>query len=246
MRTWITLIVTLALSAPSLPAAAAEIATRDGRPVRTVAVISRLSDEITLYYAQPSVPVTVWKGDTRRFVIPDFAVDDRIERMIGGTLAPRFNVVQLGPGLAGASQPILDERDVRGVIATLPPRPEIDAYIVICHDESSVEMGAFLTTHGLVLYRRWNLFGDVTGLLGFYRLLLVDARTGETIEGRTGGIDTDIFHPSTARKEIDGAFWPGEDNLPTADQVPALRDEFYKFVDESILWTLRRMKLAPS
>jgi hypothetical protein len=130
------------------------------------------------------------------------------------------------------------------VIATLGPRADIDAYIVVCHDESSVEMTALLTSHGLVLYRRWHPFDDITGLLGFYRLLVVDARTGETIEGRTGGIDTSIFEPSTARREIDDAFWPGDANLPSPDQVPALRDEFYKFVDESIAWTLTRMKLV--
>lgn len=245
MRTWLALILTLTLGALGLPAAAEELATRDGRPVRTVAVISGLGDEITLYYAHPSVPVTVWEGDTRSFVIPDFAIDARIERTIAATIAPRFNVVSLDPKFAGTGQPILDERTVRGIIANLPPRPDIDAYIVVCHEETSIEMGAFLTTHGLVLYRRWKLFGDLTGLLGFYRLLVVDARTGETIVGRTGGIETDIFHPSTARKEIDDAFWPGEDKLPSPDQVPALRDEFYKFVDESILWTLRRMKLTP-
>lgn len=226
-------------------AVADDLTTRDGRPIHTVAVISRLSDTILLYDTQPSVPVTVWKGDQRALTMPDFAIDARIERAITAALTPRFNVVQLAAGTASGRSPILDEDDVAQFIAALPPRPDIDAYIVLCHDESSVEMGAFLTTHGLVLYRRWHPFDDITALFAFYRMMVVDARTGETILNRVGGIDTSIFEPSTARREIDDKFWPGEDAMPSPQDVPALRDEFYKFVDESIAWTLKRMKLTP-
>jgi hypothetical protein len=74
--------------------------------------------------------------------------------------------------------------------------------------------------------------------------VIVDARTGETIENRTGGIETGIFEPSTARREIDDDFWPGDDATPSAEKVTALRAKFYEFVDESIAWTLKRMKLT--
>jgi len=235
----------LALSTLCFAAVADELATRDGRPIRTVAVVSRLGDTVLLYNTQPSVPVTVWKGNSRAIAMPDFAIDARIERAIAAALTPRFNVVQLAAGTAGERTPILDEDDVPQAIAALPPRPDIDAYIVLCHDESSVEMGAFLTTHGLVLYRRWHPFDDITALFAFYRMIVVDARTGETIANRVGGIDTSIFEPSTARREIDDKFWPGKDATPSPEDVPALRDEFYKFVDESIAWTLKRMKLTP-
>ncbi|NOT40705.1 MAG: hypothetical protein HOP13_09450 [Alphaproteobacteria bacterium] len=243
MRTRTTLLLACFLFTMSFPAVAGELTTRDGRPVRSVAVISRLGDSILLYNAEPSVPVTVWKGATRPFVIPDFAIDARIENAIATALAPRFTVVRLAPGVVPTT-PILDEDDVPGIVAKLPPRPDIDAYIVLCHDESSVEMTAFLTTHGLALYRRWHPFDDVTALFAFYRLMILDARTGETIENRTGGIETSIFEPSTARREIDDNFWPGDEGLPSAQQAPALRDKFYEFVDESIVWTLKRTKLA--
>ncbi len=243
MRTWLALMLTLCLFTLNVPAIAGELTTRDGRAVRSVAVISRLGDSILLYNAEPSVPVTVWKGATRPFVIPDFAIDARIENAIATALAPRFTVVRLAPGLVPAT-PILNEDDVPGIVANLPARPDIDAYIVLCHDESSVEMTAFLTTHGLVLYRRWHPFDDVTALFAFYRFMIVDARTGETIENRTGGIETSIFEPSTARREIDDGFWPGDEAPPSAQQAPALRDKFYEFVDESIAWTLKRAKLT--
>jgi hypothetical protein len=243
MRTWTLLLLTLCLSTLGLPAAAGELTTRDGRAVRSVAVISRLGDNILLYKTEPSVPVTVWKGAARPFVIPDFAIDTRIENAIATALAPRLTVVRLAPGLVPAT-PILDEDDVPGMIAQLPARPDIDAYIVLCHDESSVEMSSFLTTHGLVLYRRWHPFDDITGLFAFYRFMIVDARTGETIENRTGGIETSIFEPSTARREIDDSFWPGDEALPSAEQAPALREKFNEFVDESITWTLKRVKLT--
>lgn len=234
----------LVLSTICFAAAADELNTGDGQPIRNIAVISRLGDTILLYHTQPSVPITVWKGEARPFAMPDFAIDARIERTIGAALTPRFNVVQLADGTAGSRSPIFDEDDIPQFIAALPPRLDIDAYIVLCHDESSVEMGAFLTTHGLVLYRRWHPFDDITALFAFYRMILVDARTGKTIANRVGGIDTSIFEPSTARREIDDKFWPGKDAMPSPEQVPPLRDEFYKFVDESIAWTLKRMKLT--
>lgn len=243
MRNWKELLLALVLSTPIFPAAAGDLTTRDGRVIRSVAVISRLGDNILLYNTEPSVPVTVWKGAGRPFVMPDFAIDARIENAIATALAPRFSVVRLAPGIVPAA-PILDEDSVKGIIASLPPRPDIDAYVVLCHDESSVEPTAFLTTHGLVLYQRWRPFDDVTALFAFYRFMIVDARTGETIENRTGGIETGIFEPSTARREIDDDFWPGDNATPSAEQVPPLRAKFYEFVDESIAWTLKRMKLT--
>ncbi len=179
----------------------------------------------------------------RPWILPDFAIDTRIENAIATALAPRFAVVHLAPGLVPAT-PILNEDDVPGIVTKLPARSDIDAYIVLCHDESSVEMTAHLTTHGLALYRRWHPFDDVTALFAFYRFMIVDARTGEVIENRTGGIETSIFEPSTARREMDDGFWPGDEALPSGEQVPAVRNEFYKFVDESIAWTLKRMKLT--
>lgn len=244
MRAWMALIVALAWSATVSPARTEDLTTRDGRPIRTVAVLSRLGDQITLYYAHRSVPITVWAGKTRDFVIPEFGIDARIERAIAAAISPRFNVAALGPGTATVGV-LFNEDNMREAIAKMPPRPDIDAYIVVCHDESSVEMGALLTTHGLVLYHRSKLFGHLTGLLGFYRVMIVDARTGDTIADQVGGIETDIFHPSTARKEIDNSFWPGEEAVPSVEQVPALREELYKFVDESIAWTLKRMELMP-
>lgn len=242
MRAWIAFVFVLIVL--HLPASAADLTTRDGRPVRNVAVISRLGDRITLYYAKPSVPVTVWEGHERAFDILDFGIDARIEKTIAVALAPRFAVVALEPGAADTDVAGWNEKSLRTKIAALPPRADIDAYIVVCQDKQSIEMGSFLTTRGLVLYHRWKLFGQLTGLLAFYRLTVVDARTGETIVGREGGIETDIWHTSIPRREIDDSFWPGEDALPSPEQVPALREAFYTFVDESILWTLRRMKLT--
>lgn len=243
MRLLIVLIV--ALSTLVSPALADELTTSDGRPVHNVAVISRLSDTITLYYAQPSIPVTVWEGHPRDFTIPNFAIDARIEKAIAAALTPRFTFVALGDSLASTDAAGWEERTVRAKIASLPPRADIDAYIVICPEEESVEMGAFLETKGLVLYRRWKLFGNVTATLGFYRLMIVDARTGETIAGREGGIETSIFQTSLPRRDIDDSFWPGEDAVPAESDIPRLRDKFYEFVDESIAWTLKKMNLTP-
>lgn len=235
----------LMLAVANATASAAELTTRDGRPLRHVAVISRLSDTIVLYHAEPSVPVTVWRGDVRSFLVPDFAIDARIEKSIASAIAPLFTVVDLAAGAADVNYADWEPGNVGNKIRNLPQRADIDAYIVVCQDKHSVEMGSFLTTRGLVLYERWRMIGrNLVGLLGFYRVMIVDAHTGETIAEGEGGIETDIFQSSIARKEIDNSFWPGENSLPPADQVPALREEFYKFVDESLLWTLKDMDLA--
>src|SRR5258706_8453628 len=226
MRIWLFLV--LMLNVLSVPGEAAELTTRDGRAVHKVALSSRLGDKITLYYAEPSIPITVWEGHPRDFIVPDFALDARVEKTIAAALAPRFEVVMLKPGVADTDIASWNEQSVRGKIVGLPPRPDIDAYVVVCQDEESIEMGSFLTTHGFVLYHRPKLFGSVTGLLGFYRLMIVDARTGETIGGREGGIDMSILDSSIPRREIDGSFWPGEDTLPSSNDVPRLRDKFYE------------------
>lgn len=226
-------------------AASKDLMTRDGRPVRNVAVISRLSDTITLYHTRPSVPVTVWRGYPRSYLVPDFTIDARVEKTIASAIASRFTVVALPSGYADSDFSTWEERSIGGKVRALPQRPDIDAYVVVCQDESSIEMGSFLTSRGLVLYHRWRPIGkDLVGLLGFYRLMIVDARTGEIIAGRHGGIETDIFHPSTARKEIDNSYWPGENALPSGEQIPALREAFYNFMDESLLWTLEDLDVT--
>lgn len=241
MRNWLVLFLLCAL-ALCFRASAGGLTTKDGRAIQSVAVISRLGDDILLFYVEPAM------AGARRiaplpFRIPQFEIDARIERAIASSLEGRVKVVTLPAGIVPAT-PILDEDDVPGLLAKLPARSDIDAYIVLCHDESAVEMGAIRSTHGLVLYRRWHPFDDITGLFAFYRFMIVDARTGEAIENRTGGIETSIFEPSTARREIDDTYWPGDGVLPSSQQAPALRDKFYEFVDESIAWTLQRSKLV--
>jgi hypothetical protein len=245
MRSLLLLIVIF--SALVVPAAAEEpreLTTRDGRPVHKVALLSRLGDKIVIYYSHPGIPLSVWEGEPRDYVLPEFAIDAHVEKTIASAISPRFEVVMLDPKVADTDIPTWNERTVQSKIAALPPRSDIDAYIVLCQDEETVEMGAFLKTHGLVLYHRPKLFGHVTALLGFYRIMIVDARTGETIGGREGGTDMSFLDSSIPRKEIDGSYWPGEDALPAPADVPKLRDKFYEFVDESLLWTLKRLNMT--
>lgn len=244
MRAVLTALVMLSVLTAQVWAAEQSLLTKDGHPVHKVALISRLGDKIVIYYSHPGIPLSVWKGEPRDYVLPDFAIDAHVEQTIASAIAARFEVVPLDPRVADTDIPTWTEQTVQSKIAALPPRPDLDAYIVVCQGVETVEMGAFLETHGLVLYHRPKLFDHVTAVLGFFRIVIVDARTGETLTGREAGIEMGFLDSSIPRREIDGSYWPGEDALPAPSDVPRLRDKFYEFVDESLLWTLKRMNLT--
>lgn len=230
----------------ALPGArAAELSTRDGRPVRNVAVVSGIGDTVVLYHAEPSVPVTVYVSDVRMLVIPDFSIDARIERLITSALAPRFNIVRTRPEGASIDFGEWDARAIGEKIRGFPQRDDVDAYVIACRDERAIESGAFLTFSGLGLYNRESLFREITDVFAAYRIVMMDARTGEVIVGREAGIETGPFDSALPRKRVDNSRWPGDDTPLPPDQVPILRDDLYQLIDASVPWTLKELKLAP-
>jgi hypothetical protein len=224
-------------------ALAAELTTSDGRAVRNVAVVSGIGDTVVLYHAEPSIPVTVYVSDVRMLVIPDFSIDARIERLIGSLLATRFNIVTRPTVRIDFGE--WDARAIGEKIRGLPKREDVDAYVIACRDERAIESGAFLTFSGLGLYNRESLFREITDVFAAYRIVMVDARTGEIITGREAGIETGPFESALPRKRVANARWPGDDKPLPPDQIPILRDDLYELIDASVPWTLRELKLVP-
>ncbi len=243
LRVLIVVLLTTALG----PLARAEgLTTRDGRAVRNVAVVSRLGDTAVLFHAVMGVPIGAFEPERHPVVIPGFGIDARIERAAASLLAPGFNIVALQPGVADSASDTWERRTAGEKTRNLPPRDDIDAVLVVCRDDSLDEVGdTMLTIEGLGLYHRFKLFGYITAAFAVYRVMLIDARTGETITDRESGMETGIFEPSLPVKRLDDARWPADDATLSPEQVALLRDDLTALVDESLVWTLRKMKLAP-
>lgn len=229
-----------------LPAHGDDFKTSDGRPVRNIAVLSGLGEQVDLHHIEPSVPITVYTAHSRLITIPGFAIDDYVERKVTSLISARFNVVPTRPrdyalDFGGAGS----ERATVRQIKALAPRDDVDAYIVIYRDERAVEPGALLNFIGLGLYHRVSLFREITDVYAAYRLLLVDARSGETIVAREGGIETGLWDSSLARKRVDNTRWPGKFAPLPPEGVTQLRDDLYRLMDESLEWTMKELELLP-
>ena len=241
MRIWL-LVLVLALACS---AHADGLTTRDGRPIRNVAVISRIGDYVVLFHAAMSVPIGTFRAEPRYLTLPDFGIDARVEKLLAASLTPALNIVPLKPGVADNDVASWDMSTVKGKISRFPPDDEIDAYIVVCNDDSLDEAGStMLTIRGLGLYHRFRLFGYITAAFAVYRVMLVDARTGETIRDRESGMETGFLEPSLPWKKLDKSRWPGDETMLSPEQQILLREDLYGLVDESLVWTLKRMKLA--
>lgn len=232
----------LLLFAAVAPTHADALVTRDGRPVRNVAIISRLGDHAVVFHAVTSVPIGTFRPDTRTVLIPDFGIDERIEQAVAVAVAP-LTVVSLAPD-ARAAFGTCDRRTAGDMVRKLPPRDDIDAYIAICPDESYDEVGkTMLTIRGYGLYHRWRLITYTTAVFAVYRVMVIDARTGETIVGRESGIESGFLESSIPKMDVERSRWPGDSLELTPDQVLLLRDDLTRLIDESLAWTLSRMKL---
>lgn len=224
---------------------ARELVTRDGRPVKTVAVISGLGGAVVLYHAEPSVPITVYETSQRMMAIPYLLIDALIVRLIETAVAPRLNVVPPPANATGVDFGVWDARAIGAKILSLGTRDEIDAYIIACRDKRAIESGWFQTFSGLGLYHRDALFFEITDVFAAYRIAVVNARTGEIIADREAGIETGIFESALPRKRVAKSRWPGKDTPLPADQIPLLRDDLHALIDESVPWTLRELELTP-
>lgn len=235
------LVVTLA----ALPVAGAgelSLSTRDRRLVRSVAIISRLGDSAAIFHAVPSGPAGVFDARTKSVLIPDFRIDARIAETIAGMIKP-LGVVPLSGGDNAAL--LHWDRETAGEnIRKLPPRADIDAYIVVCPDDSFDEVGkTMLTIRGYGLYHRWRLFTYTTAVYAIYRVMLIDARTGETIADRESGIESGLFESSVAKNDLDRSRWPGDAMDLTPDQLQMLKQDLVTLFDRSLHYTLGKMNL---
>jgi hypothetical protein len=224
------------------PVHARDLMTSDGRPVRNVAVMSRLGDGVNIMYVPTFVPVSESKHG---FVpIPDWKIDEHVEQRIGLALGGRFTVVPLSAGeVAGRGSDIWGTDDAVENLRKIGPRAELDAYVMIVTAIDSDDIGgAPVPLFGLGFYHRTNMLVKIDAVYSVYDLMILDAKTGREIARQRGRMDGQW---NLASKRVDSKLYAGEDKMPSGEQLAGIREEVTSLLDESSDWTLKKLKLVP-
>jgi hypothetical protein len=223
------------------PAAARDLTTSDGRPVRSIAVISRLGDGVNVMYVPTFLPASEAKHG---FVpIPDWKIDEHVEQRIGLALGGRFSVLPLSAGeVAGRGTDIWNTDDVGENFRKIGPRAEVDAYVLVVTAVDADDIGnAPVPLFGLGFYHRTNMLVKIDAVYAVYDLMILDAKTGRELARQRGRIDG-LWN--LASKRVDSKLYAGEGKMPSGEQLAGIRDEITALMDEGSDWTLKKLKLV--
>jgi hypothetical protein len=212
----------------------------DLRNIRTVAVISALGNSFVFEHvpATPFAPLA--PPDSKFLEVSDWALDPLIMKEVSAALAKRFTVKQIVFRPADFST--WDNSLLKEAALDLNGDPAIDAYVLILRDWHWDEIG--YGTHalgGLGFYRKdrpgWP---SRYGVFASYRIVVVDALTGDTLASR----EALLPNKSLPWLPADAALWPKTPNdLTEAQRATLLADE-RKLVDATLLRTLIQMNLT--
>ena len=212
----------------------------DYRTIKTVAVISALGN--TFLFEHVPAKDFEWLGppDSRFLEISDWAIDPLIEKTVSTALAERFTVKPIFFRPADFST--WDYSNLKSAALGLNGDPAIDAYVLILRDWRPDDIG--YSVHGLGglgLYRKDRSSGNPKlGVFASYRIVVVDALTGDTIASRTALLagNTLPWLPE------DASLWPKTPNDLTEPQRATLAAAETKLIDATLLPTLSAMRLA--
>jgi len=212
----------------------------DYRTIKTVAVISALGN--TFLFERVPDKKFEWLGppDSHFLEISDWAIDPSVTRAVSTALAKRFTVKPIVFRPADFST--WDYSNLKSATLGLNGDPAIDAYVLILRDWRPDEIG--YSVHwlgGLGLYRRDRASGHPkVGVFASYRIVVVDALTGDTIVSRAALLSDDKLPwlPEDAK------LWPKTPNDMTDVQRTALAAAETKLIDATLLPTLSAMRLA--
>jgi hypothetical protein len=204
-------------------------------------VLSRQGDGAFLVQIPAFLPAL--RAKRGYFLIPDWRIDVHIENRVAVALAAHYAVVQSEAEATTRGQEAWGETVVVEQVRKLPPRSEIDAYVVIARGASHDHIGdTAVDVEGLGFYHHDRAIASIDAVYAVFRIVVVDARSGRILAERDAGTAAD---PDMAYRLVDKALWPGEDKMPDAKQILPIRDALTVLIDESIDWTLKRMNLAP-
>jgi hypothetical protein len=212
----------------------------DTRTIKTVAVISALGN--TFLFERVPAKDFEWLGppDSHFLETSDWALDPSVTRAVTAALAKRFTVKPIVFRPADFST--WDYSNLKNAALNLNGDPAIDAYVLILRDWRPDEIG--YSVHwlgGLGFYRKDRPSGHPKlGVFASYRIVVVDALTGDTIASRAALL------PNNAQPWLpeDAALWPKTPNDLTDVQRTALSAAETKLIDATLLPTLSAMRLA--
>jgi len=212
----------------------------DTRAIKTVAVISALGN--TFLFERVPAKNFEWLGppNSHFLEISDWAIDPVVMRTVSAALAKRFTVKPIVFRPADFST--WDYSNLKSAALNLNGDPAIDAYVLILRDWRPDEIG--YSVHwvgGLGFYRKDRPSGrPKLGVFASYRVVVVDALTGDTIASRAALL------PGNALPWLpeDAALWPKTPNNLTDAQRATLAAAETKLIDATLLPTLSAMRLA--
>jgi len=212
----------------------------DLRNIRTVAVISALGNSFVFEHVPSAQLAQLAPPDSKFLEISDWALDPLIMKEASAALARRFTVKQIVFRPADFST--WDYSLLKDAALDLNGDPAIDAYVLILRDWHWDEIG--YGTHalgGLGLYRKDKPNGHSKyGAFASYRIVVVNALTGDTLASREARLSDD----SLPWLPADASLWPETPNDLTEAQRATLLDDERKLVDATLLRTLIQMKLT--
>ncbi len=214
------------------------LSTQDLRHVRTVAVIAALG--ATFEFQHVSDKPYEWTGppDSHFLEVSDWDLDARIEREVTGALAARFAIKPVA--FVSANFSSWNDRLLKNAALDLNADPAIDAYVLILRDRCPDTIGYSVhELSGLGLYRRDGKHPTL-GIFACYRIVVVDALTGDTIASHAAKTAADGLPSVSAGASV----WPKTPNDLSDAQRASLINVETRLIDATILRTLQQMNLA--
>lgn len=216
------------------------LAPDDLAKIRTVAIISAVGQSFS--FEKVGRGALEWFGppDTRYLEISDWNIDDQVTRAIEGALAKR--IVVKASRYKEADFSTWDYASLRQQIFLLNDDPGIDAYIVVLRDWHWDAIGKSVhDLQGLGLYtREYSRGSRSSGVFAAYRVVVIDANTGEIYASRPV-LDP---HGDLPWMEAPASLWPRTPNDLADAQRKILQSDVAKLVDESLPRALAEMKLT--
>jgi len=214
-----------------------QLSAQDLRHIRTVAVISAVGSSFAFEHVRNRELEWLGPPDSHFLEISDWELDPLITNEVTAALKPRFAIKPVAFESADFSSwnIWLLKRAALG----LNGDPDIDAYVFILRDRQSDAIGFSIhALDGLGLYRNDSAAG-VT-VYACYRLVVVNAYTGETIASRRGLLSNGAAPTISAKPDL----WPHTQNdLTEAQRRTILADE-KNLIEATLLRTLKEMNLS--
>lgn len=208
----------------------------DLRHLRTIAVISALGG--SFQFERIPNGGLAWLGppDSHFLEISDWGLDPLVARTVSASLAGRFAIKPI------AFRPVdfssWNYALLKHSALNLNGDPGIDAYVVVLRDWRADEIGhSSYAVGGLGLYRRR---GAPYGVFASYRIVVVDALTGDTIASRAALLPDGRLPWLRA----DQSLWPKTANDLSEAQRTTLAADERQLIGATLLPTLKQMDLT--